>query len=141
MKKTRSTYKIKKKKSPPIIDGRGATMSFIAPIGTYELLALYSMYYGVSMSKYIRKVIEDRTKIEKSPNGVINSIAEQMADKWKKIFAMNSGSNGWNSEDNLNRRFEEFEKDMKVALKIRKINKKWMEIIMKEFKKRATSYD
>lgn len=97
-----------------------------------DYIRLLALYYNTTSSDIIRATIRERLENEEPEDSIVRILASRAYREWQRRLDEKRGQPGWQSQDDLRKRFGEYEQEMKQTLLKRKITlPKIMEVLEK----------
>ena len=95
-----------------------------------DYIHLLALYYNTTSSDVIRTTIRERLENEEPEDSIVRILASRAYREWQRRLDERRKQPGWQSQDNLRKRFSEYEQEMKQTLLKRKITlPKIMEVL------------
>ena len=108
--------------SPEESVGRDASLvGAYVPRQLADYVRLLALYYNTTSSDIIRATIRERLENEEPEDSIIRILASRAYREWQRRLDEKRRQPGWQSQDDLRKRFGEFEEEMKQTLFKRKI--------------------
>ena len=108
--------------SPEESVGRDASLvGAYVPRQLADYVRLLALYYNTTSSEIIRATIRERLENEEPEDSIIRILASRAYREWQRRLDEKRRQPGWQSQDDLRKRFGEFEEEMKQTLFKRKI--------------------